>query len=318
MRLQSLSVQSPLFERVSAELVTVAITLAVSFFPFVASEFVSAFAIPSRSMDATLQIGDVVLAEKLSSRLQMPLERGDLVFFSPPQELQEIVLNNGGRLGQRDRFVKRIAAVAGDVVEVDQSGRSVRINNVLRAAPALACREEPLLAREPFPSLPGLASGSVAVDPSVDPEVQESVRSLLTSGRIDEGEAAALLREVAPPKRETAEGAVEQALSTRRSRVFGNVEARAVDPQQLGARTTVPDGFVFVLGDCEARSTDSRVWGPLAVDRIVARPVVRIWPLERSGPVETTADLNPFRREAVRFRRRLNQAVFWGVPRVPF
>ena len=31
------------------------------------------------------------------------------------------------------------------------------------------------------------------------------------------------------------------------------------------------------LGDCEARSTDSRVWGPLAQSRVVARPVLRVW-----------------------------------------
>ena len=186
-------------ERVNAEIVTVAILLALTFFPFVASEFVSAFAIPSRSMDATLQIGDVVLAEKISSRLRLPLDRGDIVFFSAPQELKEIVLHNGDHVGPRDRFVKRVAAIAGDVVQVDTSGRSVRINDVLYTPPALACREEPL------PLIPSTGAGHAAVDP----EVQERLAVLLATGKIDLGEAGALLREIAPPRRETAEGAIE-------------------------------------------------------------------------------------------------------------
>ena len=64
----------------------------------------------------------------------------------------------------------------------------------------------------------------------------------------------------------------------------------------------VPSGTVFVLGDCEARSTDSRAFGPLEVSRVVARPVVRVWPLVRAGAIETTTDLNPFRRALLRYR----------------
>ena len=92
-------------------------------------------------------------------------------------------------------------------------------------------------------------------------------------------------------------------------RIFGNVEEKAVDPRQLGVVKTVPSGTVFVLGDCEARSTDSRVWGPLETSRVAGRPVVRIWPLERAGTIDTSADLNPFRREALRFREALDDAI---------
>lgn len=42
---------------------------------------------------------------------------------------------------------------------------------------------------------------------------------------------------------------------------------------------TVPAGFVFVLGDNRANSTDSRVAGPIEAELVVGRAVVRAWPL---------------------------------------
>lgn len=44
-------------------------------------------------------------------------------------------------------------------------------------------------------------------------------------------------------------------------------------------RCTVPEGHVFVMGDNRGGSTDSRSFGPIPVDDIVGRAVVRVWPL---------------------------------------
>ena len=63
---------------------------------FLLSQLGSAYAIPSRSMEYTLKVGDVVLAEKVSSLLRLPYEAGDLVLFSPPPALERVVAEAGG------------------------------------------------------------------------------------------------------------------------------------------------------------------------------------------------------------------------------
>ena len=54
----------------------------------------------------------------MSRLADLPYERGDLVLFSPPAELQRKVREAGGNLGSRDLFVKRVAALGGDTVEL--------------------------------------------------------------------------------------------------------------------------------------------------------------------------------------------------------
>eukprot|EP00177_Eucheuma_denticulatum_P000526 GFKZ01000944.1.p1 GENE.GFKZ01000944.1~~GFKZ01000944.1.p1 ORF type:complete len:322 (+),score=12.00 GFKZ01000944.1:128-1093(+) len=46
---------------------------------------------------------------------------------------------------------------------------------------------------------------------------------------------------------------------------------------------TIPEGFLFVVGDNPDRSIDSRYWGLLPVDYVVGRPIARLFPLDRFG-----------------------------------
>ena len=56
-------------------------------------------------------------------------------------------------------------------------------------------------------------------------------------------------------------------------------------PQFAEAKGRVPRGTVYVLGDCPGNSVDSRSWGNLPVGLVTGRPLVRLWPPARVGPI---------------------------------
>ena len=112
---------------------------------FLISQAISLFFIPSRSMDPTLQVKDVLVVDKVSPRLLGDANKkvGDVVLFSPPDRLRSIVSSSGGRITDRDLFVKRIAAGPGDTVTIDSSG-AVKINGVAPKERRDLCGAEPL------------------------------------------------------------------------------------------------------------------------------------------------------------------------------
>lgn len=52
-------------------------------------------------------------------------------------------------------------------------------------------------------------------------------------------------------------------------------------PQQTITDITVPEGYVFVMGDNRNHSTDGRVIGPIKEESIIGRAVLRFWPMNK-------------------------------------
>ena len=91
------------------------------------------------------KVGDVLLVDKVTPRIlgQKSQHEGDVVLFSPPSKLREIVSANGGSLTSRDLFVKRVAATPGDRVKVNAAG-DVSVNGQPVNGRRDLCEAEPL------------------------------------------------------------------------------------------------------------------------------------------------------------------------------
>lgn len=168
------------------------LVLVLAFFIFLRTFVVEPYRVPTGSMEPTIEIGDQVIAQKVTLNAGMGVQAGDIVVFHNPDGDSD-----------HDILVKRVIATAGQTVDF-QDGRVV-VDGV-------------------------------------------------------------------PLDEEYAEGS---------SYPLAN-QAEGVS---LGYPYTVPEGCVWVMGDNRENSADSRYFGAVSEDDLIAVVVFRYWPLNRIGTI---------------------------------
>ena len=96
---------------------------------FLATQVGGLVEVPTLSMTPTIEPGDTLVVERVTPRFRTP-SVGDVVVFDAPAALKRVSGNSKAQL-----YVKRVAAVAGDRVRVDDEG-GVSVNGAPRRSPA--------------------------------------------------------------------------------------------------------------------------------------------------------------------------------------
>ena len=95
---------------------------------FLATQVGGLVEVPTLSMTPTIEPGDTLVVERVTPRFRTP-SVGDVVVFDAPAALKRVSGNTKAQL-----YVKRVAAVAGDRIQVDDAG-SVLVNGMPRRSP---------------------------------------------------------------------------------------------------------------------------------------------------------------------------------------
>ncbi|HEX7702822.1 MAG TPA: signal peptidase I, partial [Kofleriaceae bacterium] len=225
---------------------------------------VEAFRMPSSSMYPTLHINDHFFVDKLSIRWHSP-ERGELLTFVYPCDLR------------RD-YIKRVAALAGDTVEVRCNVLYVNGNAVPSTlVDANASYRDYDEVHDTYylkqASLYHEVIDGHSYETFHDPE--RPARDKMTN-RID-GDSRDF---PSPYAHAVANCANAEDAGPHVDEVLGTVvatkppeSAMACEPQR---HYVVPEGHLFVLGDNRNNSNDSRVWGSVPTSLVKGR-VTGIW-----------------------------------------
>jgi signal peptidase I len=217
----------------------------VIFMVFVLRSFVfEPFRIPSASMMPTLQSGDLILVNKFSWGLRMPVfhntlietghpDRGDVIVFRfPPNESMD--------------FIKRVVALPGDTIEYTNKVLSIN-GTVISEAPKDDVLDET-----------GDASNTKMT------YVKHFVETLPRKRKEDGEKVHSIFNNPARPS----------SIDVGSRIPFNHQEA--CEYLDNGIRCTVPAGHYFAMGDNRDNSQDSRWWGFVPEGNIVGNAVF-IW-----------------------------------------
>ena len=223
--------------------------------------------VPTGSMIPTIIPGDRLFIEKITYTVREPVIGEIVVFWTPFVDRQAL-----GMLGWFDKFmdlfsprkfkghvkyVKRLVGKEGDVLElvkVPGKGYQLYVNGKI-----------PESLKDRYYDREGVFS-----DPDFYTKVAFPERTV--------GNARYFFTQL------------HQALSYSEyyQKYLKNLDLKKYiwkDPATGRVKVKIPEGFCFMMGDNSKDSLDSRFFGFVPMENVIGEPMLRIWPLNRFGPV---------------------------------
>lgn len=255
------------FAKFSNEALDAVIYAGVFVFMLIRPFAVQAFIIPSPSMVNTLQVNDLIVANKAIYRYTDPKVR-DIVVFRPPIYATTPDQRDGNE--PKVDFIKRCQGIAGDVVEI-RDGKLYRNGQPV---------DEPYL-RDPVMTFDWKL---VKYDGFYEPWKGRYVPVVMGRGGELPNYGNMIAKEfavgVTDAERQNPEPFVRDWVPLP---AFSPEQQRLMDELRELPPAAVPKGYILMFGDNREGSFDSRSWGLVAVDDVVGRSEAIWFPLRRMG-----------------------------------
>ena len=274
---------------------------------FLVSQVLSFYYIPSRSMEPTLQVGDVLLVDKFGPRVaaaisaakqkagrgsmwkMMPAatsvaQAGDVVLFAPPPRLRDLLPATSAKQKAQTLFpdfsalssaffTKAVDPSASPTSTVRYDPRSLFVKRVV-------ARAGDRVSVDPLSGVAVVNGERVAGRDQCSAEPLRLIEKYLAMGAADWSPAVKAVENVVG-----GEAVVDGNINDGDANGDSGVGDGNGKPGQLGK--VVSENELFLMGDCSDVSIDSRVWGALPAENIVGRPILRIWPPGRFGAISS-------------------------------
>ncbi|MEJ6950953.1 signal peptidase I [Natronospora cellulosivora (SeqCode)] len=223
--------------------------------------YIGNYTVPTGSMEPTIIPGERFFAEKISYRFREPQREEVLVFREPYRD--------------RDRYTKRLVALPGEFVKINNNNlyinnNEIEINegiNYYNFGTLISNNEWKVPQKGDYISI---ESGTFEVN---------NIRLTLE-----------VLREMLRENQNILDNEIfihEAVFILNQEHLTGPIYDRDILYNLIkGEEVLLENDYYFTLGDNSRNSYDSRTWGFVSQDRIIARMGFRFWPINRIGLIK--------------------------------